>query len=207
MKTREQMIVSIIEVEWKMFQNVHNIGGRAACQDDYKTFQIMRASQAEGWSEAMLESYLDDLTEAEDSERNLISEKYARMMKSTAPLEYARIEHLLPQLDAEAVELTEKIVKIELEWGQELIEKYPHIVGRGRPLFSAEDSPAVTSTETYLRGELATYSLRTLELYLEHVQKEQSENINGAAITLLYMMKQYGFHSLEEANEAMKNRA
>ena len=207
MRTREQMIDSIIEAEWKMFQNVHNIGGRADCQDDFKTFEIMRASQAESWSEAMLESYLDHLTAAENSGRNLISEKYARMMQSTSPSEYARIKHLLPLLDPKAAELIERIVTIELEWGQELIEKYPYIVGRGRPLFSTGDSISVTSTETYLRGELATYSLRTLELYLEHIQKEQSENINGAAITLLYMMKQYGFNSLEEANEAMKNRA
>lgn len=206
MKTREQMIDSIIEAEWKMFQNVHNIGGRADCQDDFKTFEIMRASQAESWSEAMLESYLDDLNAAENSGRNLISEKYARMMQATSPLEYARIEHLLPLLDPKAFELIEKIVMIELEWGQELIEKYPYIVKRGRPLFSTEDSISVTSTETYLRGELATYSLRTLELYLEHIQKGQSENINGAAITLLYMMKQYRFTSLEEANESMKSR-
>jgi len=200
------MIDSIIEAEWKMFQNVHNIGGRAACQDDFKTFSIMRASQAESWSEAILESYLDDLIAAENSGRNLISEKYARMMNSTSPSEYARIEHLLPLLDPKAVELIGKIVKIELEWGQELIEKYPCIVERGRPLFSTEDSISVTSTETYLRGELATYSLRTLELYLEHIQKQQSENINGAAITLLYMMKQYGFTSLEEADDTMKSR-
>jgi hypothetical protein len=206
MNTREQMIDSIIEAEWKMFQNVHNIGGRADCQDDFKTFQIMRASQAVSWSEAMLESYLDDLTEAGDSGRNLISEKYARMMNSTSPLDYARIKHLLPTLDPQAVELIEKIVKIELEWGQELMENYPYIVQRGRPLFSTEDSVSVTSTETYLRGELATYSLRTLELYLENIQNQQSENINGAAITLLYMMKQYGFTSLEEANEAIKAR-
>ena len=61
--------------------------------------------------------------------------------------------------------------------------------------------------ETYLRGELATYSSRTLELYLDHIQEEQSEKINGSAITLLYMMKQYGFVSLEEANEKMKSRS
>lgn len=206
MSTKEHLIDSIVEAEWGMFQNVHNIGGRASCQDDFKTFKIMRVSQAESWSEVTLESYFDDLTEAKNSGRNLISEKYGRMMNSTSPAEYARIEHLLPPLDPEAVELIEKIVVIELGWGQELNEQYPYIAERGRPLFSTEDSISVTSNETYLRGELATYSLKTLKLYLEHIQKEQSENINGAAITLLYMMKQYGFASLEEANEAMKAR-
>jgi hypothetical protein len=90
-----------------------------------------------------------------------------------------------------------------LGWEQELLAKYPYIIKRSRPLFSTEDSVGVTSMETYLRGELSTYSLRTLELYAGHIQKEQSENVNGSAITLLYMIRQYGFGSLEEANQKL----
>jgi hypothetical protein len=206
MAVRADLIDRIIEAEWKMFQDVPNIGGKAACQDDFKTFRIMRAGHSVSWSEATLESYLDDLQEAENSGRNLLTEKYARMMRSTSPMEYARIEHLLSPVDPKAFELIEQIVKIVLGWEQELLEKYPYIIKRGRPLFSTEDSVGVPSMETYLRGELATYSLRTLELYRDHIQEEQSENINGSAITLLYMVKQYGFTSLEEANEKMKSR-
>jgi len=33
---------------------------------------------------------------------------------------------------------------------------------------------------------------------------QQTENINGSEITLFYMIKQYGFNSLEEANEKLK---
>jgi hypothetical protein len=204
--TREDMIDRIIEAEWKMFQAVSNIGGKAACQDDWKTFRIMRAGQSASWPDAMLESYLDDISEAERSGRNLLTEKYARMMRSTSPLEYGRMKHLLPTVDPNAVELIEQIVKTILEWEQELLEKYPYIFKRRRPLFSTADSAGVTSMETYLRGELATYSLRTLELYLDHIQKEQSQNINGSAITLLSMIKQYGFASLEEANETIESR-
>lgn len=204
--TRENVIDSIIEAEWKMFRDVPNIGGRASCQDDSKTFRIMRAGQAAAWSDAALESYLEDLNEAERSGRNLLTEKYARMMRSTSPLEYSQIEHLLPPVDPEAIELIERIVRIVLEWEEELLEKHPYIIKRGRPLFSREDSIGVTSMETYLKGELSTYSLRTLELYLDHLQKEQSENVNGSAIPLLYMVKQYGYDSLEEANEKLKAR-
>jgi hypothetical protein len=204
---RENVIESIIEAEWKMFRDVPNIGGRASCQDDSKTFRIMRAGQAAAWSDAALESYLEDLNEAERSGRNLLTEKYARMMSSTSPLEYSQIEHLLPPVDPEAIELIERIVRIVLEWEEELLEKYSYIIKRGRPLFSREDSIGVTSMETYLKGELSTYSLRTLELYLDHIQKEQSENVNGSAITLLYMVKQYGYDSLEEANEKLKTRS
>jgi hypothetical protein len=200
------MINSIIEAEWEMFQQVSNIGGRASCQDDSGTFRIMRAGQSAGWSDAMLESYLDDLNEAKKSGRNLLTEKYARMMGSTSPLEYARIEHLLPPVESEVIELIERIVRIVLQWEEELLEKYPYIIKRGRPLFRTQDSIGVTSKETYLRGELSTYSQKTLEMYLDHIQKEESENINGSAITLLYMVKQYGYSSLEEANEKIKSR-
>lgn len=99
MTRKEDLVARIVEIEWKMFQNVPNIGGRAACQEDLNTFEIMRSSQAMSWSEAALESYLGDLTEAEKNGRNLPAEKYARMMKSTSPLEYARIEHLIPPLN------------------------------------------------------------------------------------------------------------
>ncbi len=203
--TKDDLIDRIIEAEWKMFQKVPNIGGRAACQDDFETFRIMRAGQSASWSEATLESYLEDLNEAESSGRNLLTEKYARMMRSTSPLGYARIEHLLPPVDPKALDLIEQIVNIVLDWEQELFGKYPYIIKRGRSLFSTEDSFGVTSMETYLRGELATYSLKTLEVYLDHIQKEQSEKINGSAITLFYMVQQYGFASLEEANEKMKS--
>ena len=206
MDAREDLVSGIVEIEWKMFQNVPNIGGRAVCQDDLETFKIMRAGQSAGWSDATLESYLEDLNEAKKAERNLLTEKYARMMRSTSPLEYARIKHLLPPVDPEAIELIEKIVRIVLKWEEDLLEKYPYIIKRSRPLFSREDSISVTSMETYLRGELSTYSIRTLELYLDHIQKEQSENVNGSAITLLYMIKQYGYDSLEEANEKIGSR-
>ncbi len=206
MTTREDMIERIIEAEWKMFQNVPNIGGRAVCQDDLETFRIMRAGQSASWSDATLESYLEDLNEAKKAERNLLTEKYARMMRSTSPLEYAQIKHLLPPVDPEAIELIEQIVRIVLKWEEDLLEKYPYIIKRSRPLFSREDSISVTSMETYLRGELSTYSIKTLNLYLDHIQKEQSEDINGSAVTLLYMIKQYGFDSLEEANEKIKTR-
>jgi hypothetical protein len=207
MDTRERLTSAIIEREWTMFQAVPNEGGKAVCQEDLNTFRIMRASQAASWSEAALESYLNDLREAENSGRNLLTEKYARMMRSTWPDEYARIEHLLPPLDPRAAELIQEIITVVLKWEQELLEKYPHILKRGRPIFSTEDAPGITSLETYLKGELATYSLRTLELYLAHVRQLESEGANGSAITLANTVRQYGFNSLEEANERLKARS
>ena len=207
MNDREELSTAIIAKEWKMFQDVPNAGGKADCQEDFQTFQIMRYSQAASWSEAALESYLSDLKEAESAGRNLLSEKYARMMQSTWPSEYNRIKDLLPPVDSRAVELIEQIVPAVLKWEEELLGKYPHILKRGRPLFSREDAPGITSLETYLRGELATYSSKTLALYLANIQQQQSAGINGSAITLARMMDRYGFGSLEEANEKLKSGA
>jgi hypothetical protein len=152
-------------------------GGRASCKDDYKTFEVNRSSQVMSWSEATLDSYLGDLTKAERNGRNLLTEKYARMMQPTSPSEYDAIKHLIPPLDAEIPALIDKIVQIVLEWEETLFKRYPNILGKGRPLHSLEDTPFVTSFETYLRGELATYTLKALRLYYENVLRQKSENV------------------------------
>jgi hypothetical protein len=205
MFNKEELINKIVETEWKMFQTVPNIGGKASCQEDYRTFKINRYGQDTSWSQDVLESYLDDLNEAEKSQRNLLTEKYARMMKSTSPEEYKIIENLLPAVKAEAVSLIEEILKIILTWEEEIKTRYPEIAKRGRPIHSSSDTLRVTSIETYLRGELPTYSLKTLQLLFKNIKQQKSENINGSEIALEYMMKQYGFPSLQQANEKLKN--
>jgi hypothetical protein len=219
MESKEELITKIIEIEWDMYRSVPNIGEKAPCQEDRAraTFESMRFSQLMSWSEATLESYLNDLKEAEENGRNLLTEKYARMMKSTSPLEYVRVQHLLPPLDPEVLPLIDKIVKIILGWEEELMKKFPYVLKRGRPIHSSEDKQFVTSQcdthpfaisiETYLRGELATYSKRTLKLYYENLLKQKSENINGSKVIYEQMIKQYGYKSLEEANEQLRARA
>lgn len=207
MSKKEDLIRKIVEIEWRMFQNVRNIGGVAPCQEDFETFEIMRYSQAMTWAEATLESYFDDLMTAEEKGINLITEKYARMMESTSPLEYARIQHLIPSLAAAAPPLIDKIVDVALKWQEELVEKYPHLTRRGRPIHSSEDTPVTTSLETYLRGELSTYSLRTLQLHYEDVMNYVREARNGAMLTLKYTIKRYGYNSLEEINNKLAAQA
>lgn len=204
MHVNEELIAKIAVLEWKMFQKVANVGGRAACQDDPETFIIMRSSQAMAWSEAALASYLEDLVEAEEKGRNLQTEKYARMMEFTAPLEYALIQHHLPPLDQEMLLLIDKIAKINLAWNEEIRANFPHISKRGRPVSHSNDTPYITSIEAYLRGELATYSPKTLSLYFQNVLEQKAENINGAQIILTATIQRYGFNSLAEANGAMK---
>jgi len=201
----KNLISRIIKIELHMFQNVPNVGGPASCQQDRETFDIMRASQLESWSKAVAESYLIDLEESEKNGRNLMTEKYARMMESTSPIEYVKIKHLLPPLNSEVLILIEKIVYILLEWEKELAEKFPNLLKRGRPIYSADDTNFVTSIETYLKGELATYSHRTLELYYQDVLKQKTENINGSEKILRNMVIRYGIESLEEADKKYKS--
>jgi Protein of unknown function (DUF4125) len=204
MKT--DLISAVVEAEWLMHQAVPNIGGRAACQEDFQTFEIHRSSQMAAWSEACLQSYLLDLRAAEKDGRNLQTEKYARMMESTSPAEYAKIRHLLPATDAAILPVIDEIVNVVIGWAEELAQKYPNLVARGRPLHSSEDSRFVTSIETYLRSELKGYSLNTLRLYRDNLLEQKAKNVNGDEITLGETVKRYGFNSLQVANEKMRAR-
>ena len=57
MYEKEEWIDQIVALEWKQFQAVQNEGGRAACQDDWETFQIMRKSQFMAWDMDVLISF------------------------------------------------------------------------------------------------------------------------------------------------------
>ena len=74
-------------------------------------------------------------------------------------------------------------------------------------MYNSMDTPRVTSLETYLRGELATYSPKTLALYHEHLQEEKGKGINGPEITLRFLVGQYGYRSLEEAERENEGKS
>lgn len=196
---QDSLISAIIELEWSMFSQVENTGGPASCQSDPGTFAIMRRSQLHAWSKEVQESYLQDLKTANSQGRNLMTEKYARMMASTYPEEYSRIAGMLPPVDTETQRLIEDIVAINVVWKEQLASKYPTLNGKGRPIRSSQDSPYTTSIETYLRGELTTYSPATIRLLHEHTTSQQEKGVNGAEVHLLNMVQEYGYTSLAEA--------
>ena len=196
---KQNIIQQIIIREWEFFQNIHNTGGRASCQDNYEEFNIMRSSQWEIFSLPTLRSYLDDLVLAKYRDRNPVMEKYAYMMKYSAPKEYEEIESFLPVISERKREITEKIIKIYLKWEAETMRKYPVIMDKGRKLYSESDTPEYTSIETYLRGELFSYSEKTLQLYYDYVKKCKNENKNLAEINLENIVRKKGYNSLEDA--------
>lgn len=193
------IIEQIVEMEWEMFQNVRNTGGRAACQDDFETFDVMRKSQFLIWDLPLLESYWQDLQEGKAQGRNLVMEKYAYMMESTAPKEYEAIATGLPKISEEKQAMVEQIVAIQVGWREEFAEKYPHLSGQARIIHTSEDTLYDISFETYLRGELKTYSMQTLVLYGRRIVAFVQEQKNMTEEIMRYTTAFYGYKTLEDA--------
>lgn len=200
----EKLVEKIIEVEWQQFQLVKNEGGRAACQDDWTTFQIMRESQFINWPFEVLEGYARDLMAAMDKNWNLVFEKYARMMKSTVPEKYKEVEAILPPVTEERVKRMEKTIAIQTKWLEDFAVKYPNLMEAARYVHTSEDTEYETSSETYLRGELASYSEETEKMYSEFIEKLHAQGGDFVVMTYEHMVKRYGYQSIKDAEEKMK---
>lgn len=202
-KQREEVIDCIIKEEWKQFQQVKNEGGRAECQEDFVTFRIMRKSQFLTWDIEVLESYLADLLYAEKMGRNLLEEKYARMMRDSEPDKYIEMEKHLPMIDEKRTYIQEELIAQEIIWAEQLAHSYPKLRSNGRKIYSKEDRIGDISIETYVRGEISTYSDKTLKLYKKMIQNRIKENRNLEKENLFHMVKEYGYSSIEEAEQAL----
>lgn len=200
---KSALVNELVSLEWEAFDKVENEGGRADCQDDWNTFSIMRKSQYYTWTEEMLKSYITDFHRANDRGWNLIMEKYGRMMESTAPERFMQIKDSFPEIPEVKKEIIEEIVKIQVEWMEEFAAEYPKAAGNARSIHTAEDTLFNTSYETYLRGELSTYSDTTLDLYGRFVAQLCRENKNLAKMIMANTAFLYGYSSLEELEEKL----
>lgn len=196
---REIVMKVVLNAEWSQFQKVENEGGRAPCQDDRATFEIMRRSQFMPWPREALESYMEDLRAADESGWNLVLEKYIRMMESTAPERYRSLRALLPERSPERLKQTEETVREMAGQAEEFAKTFPALAGRGRALRSRDDGPWDTSFETYLRGELLTYSDRTFRLYRDMADSFRRQGISLFRLVMENQVRFYGFKDLEEA--------
>lgn len=201
------LVKNIIDLEWEMFSQVENRGGRAPCQENGAMFADMRANQLEAWNGEMLESYYQDLREAKEEGRNSLGEKYGYMMERTSPAEYEEIKDQLPPRTLEKDYLIDWISEAHVTWQEELARQYPHLTGQGRVIRKSGDSLTTTSFETYLWGELATYSVRTLRLYAAYVEQLQKTGKSMNRMILENTVARCGYGSLEAAELRLSGKA
>lgn len=204
---KDELINWIIEIEWNMFDQVTNTGGRAACQDDEWTFYVMRFSQFASFSEVMLQSYEQDLYQAQREGRNVITEKYGYMMEYTDPAYFDReLKAVLPQISAAKSELVDRVVNLLLGFEKAFDERYPGLYSKSRPLQGTQT--ADVSFHIYTIGELKTYSMRTLELYYQHIAgiDPADENHNPSFVIHRMTTSFYGYGSMDDAEAKIRSQ-
>ncbi|MFC0265310.1 DUF4125 family protein [Alloscardovia macacae] len=186
----------IVSAEWQQFQQVNNEGGRANCQGNWPMFHTMRLSQFLTWPDDLRESYARDLS----SGRNLLMEKYAWMMASTEPDYFHReLEPYLLHISDERRAEQERIIAQQVEWARSFHARYPHLGANMRVLTTQQDTRESTSFETYLRGELCTYSDETVQLYAAFVRSLADSGTNLTERILLETVRLSGYDTLEQA--------
>ncbi|RJP28533.1 MAG: DUF4125 family protein [Actinobacteria bacterium] len=174
MRRKEELISEILDIEWEMFTSVQARGRSASCQEDRQSFHTIRTANFLTWSETTLASYLNDLKMAQAKSRNLMTEKYARM------------EGLIPPLNPEAEPIIDRIVRKECLWAEEYLKGTPG-ARLARPIYSRDDTHDITSSETYSRAELETYSTRTLDFYYSDILGMSAQGENRIALAVGYM--------------------
>ena len=126
-------------------------------------------------------------------------------MASTSPVEYGKIKDQMPLLSQQRINLQEQLIQIQVAWMEEFKEQYPNIATNARVIHTYEDQIDDTSYETYLRGEISTYSDQTIILYgrmiVDYVNKGRSYVKEIMTNTIHF----YGYLSLEDAKEKLSH--
>jgi len=191
MDSKQQIIEQILDQELEMFLTVPTTH-KYSCQSDPNGFKLHRRAQFAAWSQATQESYLNDLHQARENGQNLLTIKYARM------------ENRLPRCNFSP--LVETVGDIIMEGQRRFISNYPYLMLRGRPLSEQESQPGLTSFETYLRGELETYSEMTLELLYMDILALQENGVSFSEAIYQYLALEWGFESLETLEKTLKTK-
>ncbi|MFC2041634.1 DUF4125 family protein, partial [Chloroflexota bacterium] len=176
MTEKSDLLSQILAIELGWFLTV-NPQVTSECQQHPEAFNLMRGSSFETWSEKTLALYLEHLLDAQDKERNLVREKYAKIQGSIP------CENESPALI--------KSVEIEEGWHKETASKYPNIIREeAEPMFAI-----------YLKCELDTYSPRVLEAYYKDRLKAKDEGRNLTIETFNNMAKKLGYSSVEDMSQ------
>ena len=150
----------VVALEWEQFDAVLGLHGRAGCQDDLRRFSAYRCAQYLAFPHGLIPRVLAELEQAELSGRNLVEEKYARMMAATDPAEFNRTW-------ANALPLTSAVKRGTLGQLRELLEPALAQAARDLPQTHRHARPDVSSAGAvsaldYFLAELEGYSLSTI---------------------------------------------
>ena len=201
---RSEITKRILELEWEMFRSV-NGDLRVSCQENQRTFVVMRKAQLDAWSDEVVNSYLSDLETAKAAGRNLMREKYIRMMEVSDPDVYQVVRRELPKVSEQQRALVEEIWRHLRAQTERMRVKYPALARRGRPL-SAEEQDDWASVEVYQKSELLTYSEATVQALMGHLLALEEQGVDLTLKILENSMLGMGFTSLEEAEQAASRR-
>lgn len=200
---RDEIIDEIVRLEFEAFDKVQNVGGRAECQNNWPFFYVMRKSQYMTWTDEMLVCIRNLWLENKEKGWNMITEKYGRMMEHTAPEEYEQIKDNFPIKSQQTIAIVNQIAEIQVNWMQEFAQQYPKLAANARDITSDADGIDNTSYETYLKGELLTYSEQLLKMYAQFIVNLAREGKNLAQMTIKNTAHLQGYKTLEEAEKCV----
>ncbi len=179
---RNQNIHEIIERELEMFLNVKQENGPATCQQNPNMFRHWRWMIFSVLSDEYIESYLQDLIDAKDCGRNLLTEKYARM------------DNLIPCVSPNMDKVV-AITQAERFWLVELGKEFPLQFANQTKRF-----------DFYFSAEIETLSERTLDCYLDCIAKAQIDGRNLAKERYQNINARLDYPSLAEREVQLEKR-
>lgn len=163
----------ILDFEWKNFDEIRGINGRALCQDSPKEFFIMRLAQYLAYNRKLIDYLYEDLKKAEKNGFNPIFDKYARMMEFTDKDKFESIKENLEELSPVKSHLLENIKKTLNSKATNI----PKDLKKVRPEKSKDKS--ISSNDYYI-AEITCLSLKTLwaiEQMIDNPSYNLEENI------------------------------
>ena len=84
--------------------------------------------------------------------------------------------------------------------------EYPQLSGQARIVHTAEDTAEDISFETYLRGELKTYSMETLVRYGQLVAAYAGNGKNMVEEIIARTVRLYGYSDMRQAENAVERQ-
>ena len=163
----------ILDFEWKNFDEIRGINGRALCQDSPKEFFLMRLAQYLAYNRKLIGYLYEDLKKAEKNGFNPIFDKYARMMEFTDKDKFESIKENLEELSPVKSHLLENIKKTLNSKSTNI----PKDLKKVRPERSKDKS--ISSNDYYI-AEITCLSLKTLwaiEQMIDNPSYNLEENI------------------------------